>query len=279
MPRRRINVTIAKQGELTATRSYTFPWYAAKVAIAIGIVVALVILSIIGLLIYYYFEARQITALRSELQDAKASMNKVDALQRELAYHREFTGRVAGLLGISVPTFSESDTLAIADESGINLDADSGLAGDTSDDGSFYTPSGRLVNETPPDPRNRPRGLPLRGPISRSFTPAPSNPALRHTGLDLAIREGTPVLATADGTVEYSGEHDIYGFLIIIDHGNGYKTTYGHNSVLLARSGEQVRRGDRIALSGNTGVSSAPHLHYEVSENGEPVDPAGFLGN
>ena len=101
---------------------------------------------------------------------------------------------------------------------------------------------------------------------------------MRHSGVDFAVREGTPVLVTADGVVEFSGEHDVYGLLITIDHGNGFKTSYGHNSLLLSKVGDTVKRGERIAISGNTGVSTAPHLHYEIVQDGHPIDPGGFLG-
>jgi murein DD-endopeptidase MepM/ murein hydrolase activator NlpD len=145
------------------------------------------------------------------------------------------------------------------------------------DDGAIWG-VGVLVTVCPPDPNNRPRGMPLSGRVSRDFAPRQSNPSLRHSGIDFAAREGTPVLATANGTIEFAGEDDTYGFLITVDHGNGFKTTYGHNSLLLMKEGEKIERGDRIAFSGNTGVSTAPHLHYEITENGVPVDPSGFLG-
>ncbi|HIY53077.1 MAG TPA: peptidoglycan DD-metalloendopeptidase family protein [Candidatus Agathobaculum merdavium] len=99
-----------------------------------------------------------------------------------------------------------------------------------------------------------------------------------HSGVDLAVAEGTPVYAADNGKVivaEDSGNG--YGNYIIIDHQNGFKTLYGHNSELLVSVGDIVAKGDKIALSGNTGNSTGPHLHFEVHVNDEKVDPQQYL--
>jgi len=279
MPRPRINIMIMTQGEPDSpVRSYSLPWYLPRAAIVAGVSVIVLLAVTSALFLYYYSESREVDDLRVQLKSVNASLEKVDALQEELGYHRDFTRRVAGLLGISVPNFADSvRTEGPASSVVSSTDTDSlGIEG-ADDDGAFGG-VGVLVTACPPDPNNRPRGMPLSGRVSRGFAPRHSNPSLRHSGIDFAAREGTLVLATADGTVEFAGEHETYGFLIIIDHGSGFKTTYGHNSLLLMKKGEKVQRGDRIAFSGNTGLSSAPHLHYEITENGNSVDPYGFLG-
>lgn len=99
-----------------------------------------------------------------------------------------------------------------------------------------------------------------------------------HSGVDLAVAEGTPVYAADNGKVivaEDSGNG--YGNYIIIDHQNGFKTLYGHNSELLVSVGDIVAKGDKIALSGNTGNSTGPHLHFEIHVNDEKVDPQQYL--
>ena len=99
-----------------------------------------------------------------------------------------------------------------------------------------------------------------------------------HSGVDLAVAEGTPVYAADNGKVivaEDSGNG--YGNYIIIDHQNGFKTLYGHNSELLVSVGDIVAKGDKIALSGNTGNSTGPHLHFEIQVNDEKVDPQQYL--
>ncbi len=99
-----------------------------------------------------------------------------------------------------------------------------------------------------------------------------------HQGVDYAIPEGSSVFATADGTVrEVSQRNSTAGQTVVIDHGNGYETLYSHLSKISVRKGQEVRRGDIIALSGDTGLSLAPHLHYEVRLNGMRVDPIHYF--
>jgi len=98
-----------------------------------------------------------------------------------------------------------------------------------------------------------------------------------HKGLDIATREGTPIIATADGIVTYSGQKWLIGNMVAIDHGYGIVTRYGHISKLLKNKGNRVKRGEVIALVGNTGRSTGPHLHYEVRLNGVPVNPIKYI--
>ena len=95
--------------------------------------------------------------------------------------------------------------------------------------------------------------------------------------IDIGADSGTDILAAAGGTVTFSGQMSGYGNYIIIDHGNGIETAYGHCSKLLAEKGENVRRGDKIALVGSTGNSTGPHLHFEIKINGEFVDPLNYV--
>jgi murein DD-endopeptidase MepM/ murein hydrolase activator NlpD len=99
-----------------------------------------------------------------------------------------------------------------------------------------------------------------------------------HQGVDYTIPEGSRVFATADGIVQsVSGRNSTHGQSIVIDHHNGYQTQYSHLSDAKVRRGQRVRRGDIIALSGNSGLSLAPHLHYEVRYNGMRVDPIHYF--
>ena len=91
------------------------------------------------------------------------------------------------------------------------------------------------------------------------------------------MKEGTNVSATAAGVVISADWDDNLGNLVVIDHENGYITMYGHNQKLLVKKGDRVLKGDIIALSGNTGHSTAPHLHYEIIKDNKPIDPAPFL--
>ncbi|MCB0507739.1 MAG: M23 family metallopeptidase, partial [Bacteroidetes bacterium] len=101
-----------------------------------------------------------------------------------------------------------------------------------------------------------------------------------HTGLDFAAPTGTPVYATGDGVVEIAGSQgDGYGNKVLINHGYGYETLYGHNSKILVRVGQKVKRGQTIALVGSTGKSTGPHSHYEVWKNGEKINPVNYFFN
>jgi murein DD-endopeptidase MepM/ murein hydrolase activator NlpD len=94
-----------------------------------------------------------------------------------------------------------------------------------------------------------------------------------HTGIDYGARKGTPIFATANGRVTFAGWKGGYGKLIIVKHPNGYQTYYGHCSRLLKRKGQIVEQGQVIARVGSTGLSTGPHVHYEVRVNGKPINP------
>ena len=100
----------------------------------------------------------------------------------------------------------------------------------------------------------------------------------QHTGVDYSVPTGTAVFATADGEVRsLKARSQTSGLSIVIDHGNGYETVYSHLDKVVAQPGRHVNRGDIIAFSGNSGLSFAPHLHYEVRYKGKPVDPLNYF--
>lgn len=98
-----------------------------------------------------------------------------------------------------------------------------------------------------------------------------------HSGLDIATREGTEVIAPASGVVIFAGEKAAYGNCIVIDHGRDITTLYGHLSAMLVKPGDKLDRGQHIGKVGNTGRSTGPHLHYEVRTNGVPVNPRRYV--
>lgn len=98
-----------------------------------------------------------------------------------------------------------------------------------------------------------------------------------HTGLDIAVPSGTGIIASNSGKVIYSGYYGGYGNTVILDHGGKISTLYAHNSKLLVKVGDEVEKGKTISKSGSTGLSTGPHLHFEVRENGQPVDPMKYL--
>lgn len=98
-----------------------------------------------------------------------------------------------------------------------------------------------------------------------------------HKGIDIAASRGTPILATASGTIAFAGRKGPLGKLVTIDHGHGILTRFAHTHKILKKQGEKVKRGDVIALVGNTGRSTGPHVHYEVYVNGIPVNPKKYI--
>ena len=100
-----------------------------------------------------------------------------------------------------------------------------------------------------------------------------------HKGLDIANRIGTPIIASADGIVSFVGTKGNLGKTIKINHGHGMATLYAHANKILKKQGDTVKRGDTIALMGNSGRSTGPHLHYEVFLNGIPINPAKYILN
>ena len=103
-----------------------------------------------------------------------------------------------------------------------------------------------------------------------------------HTGIDMAAKKGTPIYATGDGVVEVAGRGDGYagyGIVCVINHGNGFKTLYAHMNEVKAVQGKKIKRGELVGYVGTTGLSQAPHLHYEVLQNGKRVNPVYFFYN
>jgi murein DD-endopeptidase MepM/ murein hydrolase activator NlpD len=98
-----------------------------------------------------------------------------------------------------------------------------------------------------------------------------------HKGVDLAVDEGTPVAAMHDGVIVLARYNGGFGYCVIIDHGNGVKTLYGHNSRLMLKEGTRVKAGDIIALAGTTGHSTGPHIHLEVHVNDVAVNPTPWF--
>jgi murein DD-endopeptidase MepM/ murein hydrolase activator NlpD len=138
----------------------------------------------------------------------------------------------------------------------------------------FIGKAGRVISSLP-------SRWPVRGPVNSDFgrrvSPWAGGGSEHHSGLDIGAPRGTEVRAPAPGTVVFAGAHAEYGIALIIDHGNDIKTLYGHLQKALVEPGQAVQRGQRIALTGNTGRSSGPHLHYEIQVSGRPVNPRSYL--
>lgn len=117
--------------------------------------------------------------------------------------------------------------------------------------------------------------MPVSGTVTGSF--GEQRPGHLHEGIDLAVPIGTPVDAARGGRIIYAGPSGGYGLRVDVDHGNGIVTRYGHLSKLLVALGQTVTPGQQLALSGNTGHSTGPHLHFELRQGGVAIDPTPYL--
>ena len=125
-----------------------------------------------------------------------------------------------------------------------------------------------------------PIGWPVSGRLSSNYGnrlhPVLQEPRF-HTGVDISVPPGSEVKATADGIVSFAGWAENSGIVVVVEHGRGFSTAYAHSEKALVRVGQRVGRGETIALSGSTGISTGPHLHYEIWKNGRHTDPSGYL--
>jgi murein DD-endopeptidase MepM/ murein hydrolase activator NlpD len=121
---------------------------------------------------------------------------------------------------------------------------------------------------------------PVRGWVTSGFGTRKSpftGRRIMHSGIDIATKTGTSIQAPADGIVSFSGTKGSFGKVLVIDHGYGYVTFYGHCSKLMKNVGDKVKRGDIVAKVGNSGRSTGPHLHYEVRVNGVATNPTKYI--
>lgn len=220
--------------------------------------------------------AAEVEPLRARVRELESSGDKVAQLGGELAtlkaYEQQIRRMMAG--GRSDPSQSVPWDQA-------RIQTDPSHASITPED---FAPSisnpvaeARGIGKMSFTAMDVPTLPPVKGYVTRRFSPVGFQNTISHHGLDIAATAGTPVLAAADGLVLFSDWTYRYGNLIVLSHRSGYTTFYGHNQVLLTRLGQRVRQGEPIGLVGNSGVSTAPHLHFEIWQEGVPVNPASLL--
>lgn len=119
--------------------------------------------------------------------------------------------------------------------------------------------------------------LPITGVISSRYGASSNIRSSKHTGLDIAAKQGTPIKVVASGTVTFATSSGSYGNLVKVEHGNGIETWYAHTSKMYVKPGQKVKAGDIIAAVGNTGNSTGAHLHLEIRINGQHVNPQKYV--
>ncbi len=222
-----------------------------------GLIIGAGVLTV-GLILFFAFyghilsRAARTDQLARENEELKRYKYKLLLLEENMKETRKIVAKISGLAGVDfqIPELPPDSVLFAPRE------------------------KPAVVARPVVSPECVPSGLPLEGYMTRGFSGEDEN---YHPGVDIAAEIGTPVLATASGKVVFAGVDNIYGLTIIIEHENNMTTVYGHNSELLVEVGQEVLAGGRIALSGNTGRSTAPHLHYEIREYNEPVNPLKYI--
>lgn len=199
--------------------------------------------------------------LRKENQLLRARADRVDSLEVAIARIDRIRSQLYILAG--VPDSNEEDAVSPAEDAAMSISAG-------------WEDPGPMAENRPDAPNGPIRLIPLRGPVSRGYTSG-ARRTPDHPGVDIAGPEGAPVAAAGGGVVETTGWDPTYGNLLVLDHGAGWKTRYGHNHSIIVQQGDTVRSGQTVALVGNTGKSSAPHLHFEVVRDGQTIDPGGLF--
>jgi murein DD-endopeptidase MepM/ murein hydrolase activator NlpD len=236
---------------------------------------------VLGVVFFVSFSLRmdELQTLRTENETIRAELGRVFEIERQLDELEQFQAQVRrGLTeGADLQRIMEAGEAVewehLPDQQevewmSINSEVES-FAGD---------PLNLLaINDAGIDGFSLPDRWPLDGIITRGFEFTHIDPENSHTGIDLATPRGTPVIAVAGGTVVSADWTPRYGNRAIVDHGGGMLSMYGHNELLLVEVGDRISSGAPIALSGNSGISTAPHLHLERWLNGKAVDPRALL--
>jgi murein DD-endopeptidase MepM/ murein hydrolase activator NlpD len=280
------------RGDGTRVLRVTLPRRAPAALVAAALAAVLTATAIAGDWWHIRQRMRGSAALLAQIDEQQATIDsfreRVGELRREVAGWRDMHARIWEAFGPETPARSRKagiGGLAMPPEvrpgaKRSPLDELEGLAEMVRREGESLRALDGLVGRARKALAALPSRWPARGPVSSEFgmrTSPWSSAQEFHSGIDIAVDRGTPVRAPSRGTVLHAGPHGDYGIAVILDHGNELRTIYGHLKKASVRAGEVVERGAPIGLTGNTGRSSGPHLHYEIVLNGRSVNPRSFL--
>ena len=264
-------------------------------SVALGAAVSLAVsLSFVGLLIGDWLKLKELTrdavtfenTIAQQRATIEATNHKLAQLRQEVGSWRELHTRIQEAFGPDVnrgvrdkgiggATAGSERFAALAPADELNR-----LAETIQEEGDSLRALDRLMARASKALATLPSRWPVRGAVNSEFgrRPSPWSQAVEfHSGIDIKARIGTPVHAPAAGTVVVAGPAQDFGNAVILDHGQNIRTLYGHLSKVSVRVGQKVDRGTLLALSGNTGRSSGPHLHYEIYVKGQSVNPRAYL--
>lgn len=287
--KRRFYTLYFATSDARSVRKVQVPLYAIHGLVILALVGAVTLTAAVGSYTRMLLKVANYNALRSEESHLKLQYVELQAqakdTSQQLSSLQSLATEVAMTYGIlrwrgtpfAVPTDSPADPpndfQASVDQFHF-LERNAGLVGRVGDDGLQLLP-GPLPNST-----SVPSLWPVLGPITGSFgerlDPFSGEGAF-HPGVDISVSYGTPVRAAADGVVVFAAREEGYGRLVVIDHGFGISTLYGHLSAFNTVEGAHVDRGEVVGYAGESGRATAPHVHYEVRINNTPVNPWRFL--
>jgi murein DD-endopeptidase MepM/ murein hydrolase activator NlpD len=248
--KRRISFIIVPHGDLE-TRTYEISYGLLKALLVAGLLLLIVFAVMAATWWFVAAQAARVGGLEAEVARLEDERARVVTLARDLAEAEQQYARVRQLLGV-----------------------EGGNAGQE----VILPPlrSGEIGEVATPAQVNWPTAWPLAAGGYITQMPAPAG-AGEHPGIDIAVASDTYIRAAGAGVVRDAGTDDVYGHYILIDHGDGLESMYGHASRVFVRVGDRVEREEVIALSGSTGRSTAPHLHFEIRKDGAPVDPLTYV--
>jgi murein DD-endopeptidase MepM/ murein hydrolase activator NlpD len=228
------------------SRNFRISYALLRALAGVAALVALALTLVAGSWWYLAARASRVAQLEEQVRSLEADRARIEDLAQQLETIERQYGRIRGLFGTSAPSAPSDVWLP-------------------------PTNGGRRA----PTPRNTASAsIPTSWPLTeQGFVTQGLFDAGDHPGVDIAVPTDSYVRASGAGTVVDLGEDAVYGLFVVLDHGEGYTSLYGHTSLILVRRGQRVRRNEVIALSGSTGRSTAPHLHFEILLNGEAVDP------
>lgn len=239
--------------------------YTFAALIMLCVVTGLVFVATYGKILLRAHQAESLAKENLQLMDRNA---QVDSLRTELVRLQTMGIQIKKMLGVGL---SLEDSILVANLSPIvNSPAISIVSEQTE---AFRSEQQLLL-------RAIPSLWPVKGYVTREFyTTGGEKSRQYHPGMDIAAKRNTPIRTSAEGVVITSEWDETYGYMVVIDHGFGINTLYGHNARNLVKVGDRVTRGQTIAFVGSTGKSTAPHLHFEVKNNGVAVNPRNYLLN
>lgn len=259
---RRMTFIVVPQGRDPHTRSYELSYRRLKVLAVLGAVAVLLVLMMAGSWLWLAGQAARVPGLSTEVRQLRRDRVQMQELARQVEHLSSEYAKVRTMLG------ADSTMLpAIVDSA-----APAPAAADSSPDSARAAEKESAVRSTPPSAWP----LAVRGFVTRGHLARLGG---SHPGMDIAVASGSRILAAGGGTVAEVGEDSVYGRFVRIAHPDGYESLYAHASSLLVRARQRVPAGGVIALSGSTGVSTAPHLHFEIRKDGRPVDPGTLVHN